>query len=249
MRISENQINLLLATNVLLLATVIFFVFRGLPAKAHQEFTEISAERINILGTEGKPVMVLSNRRYIPGPSMNGKEYPRDIIEGREFYSGILFFSDAGNEVGSLMHTNIPKEDGYWAGGQITFDQYEQNQVVALQYLDNSEVIRAGLRVWDRPSDVSIDKQLDQMLAYRSNTGNKVVQDSILKEMREAVQRGERGKERLFVGSHDQTAQIQLRDRDGRLKAKLYVDTLDVARLQFFNDEGIVVKEYSPIPD
>jgi hypothetical protein len=45
-------------------------------APEHPRFTEIDAERLNILGEEGQPVLVLANRRLMPGPRINGKEYP-----------------------------------------------------------------------------------------------------------------------------------------------------------------------------
>jgi hypothetical protein len=68
--------------------------------------------------------------------------------------------------------------------------------------------------------------------------------EAIRKEIEAARTRGELGNERLFVGSQDQTAQIQLRDKQGRVRLRLYVDAKDVARLEFLDETGKVMSSY-----
>lgn len=129
--------------------------------RSQSRFTEIDAERINIIGTNDRPVLALSNRRLIPGPSMNGKDYPPSVADGRDLLSGMIFFNEEGDEVGGLIFNGFPRDSGYSALGHLSFDQWKQNQVLALQYLDNGRSRRAGLRIWDRPTDVTMDEQLD----------------------------------------------------------------------------------------
>jgi hypothetical protein len=229
-------------SNVASWSLVALLVLTGFTYQARTKFTEIDAERLNIVGTNGKPVLVLANRRLIPGPSMNGKDYPRSLADGRDLLSGMIFFNEQGDEVGGLIYNGIKKEAGYSSLGHLSFDQWKQNQVVALQYLDNGNSRRAGLRVWDRPTDVSLDKQLDRSLRLMNSTGNE--RESIRKEIDAARQQGELGNERLFVGSQDQTAQIQLRDKQGRVRVRLYVDAKDVARLEFLDEAGQVMASY-----
>ena len=216
----------------------------GFSYQMPSRFTEIDAERINIIGTNGKPVLVLANRRLIPGPAMNGNDYPRSLADGRELLSGMIFFNEQGDEVGGLIYNGIKKDSGYSALGHLSFDQWKQNQVVALQYLDNGTSRRAGLRVWDRPTEITFDKQLDRSLRMTQSTGTE--REAIRKEIEAARARGEFGNERLFVGSQDQTAQIQVRDKLGRLRVRLYVDANDVARLEFLDETGKVMARYPP---
>src|SRR5690349_6971186 len=96
-------------------------------------FEEIDVERINVVGANKKPVMVISNKRLIPGPTINGKTYPREFADGRENLSGIIFFNDQGDEVGGLLYNGILKESGYSAVEHFSFDQWKQNLVIALQ--------------------------------------------------------------------------------------------------------------------
>jgi hypothetical protein len=55
---------------------------------------------------------------------------------------------------------------------------------------------------------------------------------------------GELGRERLFVGSQDGTAHIELRDKQGRVRVRLYVDAKDVARIEFLDNDGKLIAGY-----
>ena len=134
----EKRVRFLMLSNIASWGLIAVFVLTGFSSQIRTRFTEIDAERVNIVGTNGKPVMVLANRRLIPGPSMNGKEYPRSLADGRDLLSGLIFFNDQGDEVGGLIYNGIKKDSGYSAVGHLSFDQWKQNQVVALQYLDLS---------------------------------------------------------------------------------------------------------------
>jgi hypothetical protein len=239
----KNQIRILMISNLLAWSIILFFVLTGFITGKKEKFTEIDAERINIVGENGKPVMVLANKRLIPGPSMNGKTYPREVSDGREMLSGIIFFNEQGDEVGGLIYNGIPKDSGYSALAHLSFDQWKQNQVVALQYLDNSKTRRAGLRIWDRPTDVPMDKELDRLLLFRNAGNDQRLKDSLRKEFQMARERGDNGVERLFIGSQDEVAQVQLRDKKGRIKAKLYVDPTGAAKLQFLDEQGKIISE------
>ena len=206
-----------------------------------KHFEEIDAERINIVGANGKPVMTLSNKRLIPGPSMNGKTYPKEYADGRQYFSGIIFFNEQGDEVGGLIYAGIPKDSGYFAMEHLSFDQWKQNQVVALQYLDNGKSRRAGLRVYDRPN-VPMDEIFDRYKLRNSLPKNSVAYDSVMREIKASETRGDNGTERLFLGSQDGVAQLQLRDKSGNVRAKLYVDKNGQAKLDFIDINGNVTK-------
>jgi hypothetical protein len=238
----KRRIHILTLSNIASWSLVALLALTGFSYQTRNRFTELDAERINIIGTNGKPVLVLANRRLIPGPSMNGKDYPRALADGRDLLSGMIFFNEQGDEVGGLIYNGIKKDSGYSALGHLSFDQWKQNQVVALQYLDNGSSQRAGLRVWDRPTDIAFDKQLDRSLRLMQSSGNE--REAIRKEIEAARTRGEFGNERLFVGSQDKTAQIQLRDKQGRVRVRLYVDAKDVARLEFLDEAGKVMASY-----
>jgi len=42
----------------------------------------------------------------------------------------------------------------------------------------------------------------------------------------------------MFIGSKDDVAQIQLKDKNGNVRGRLYVDTNDNAKIEFLNAKG-----------
>ena len=239
-----NQVNTLKLLVLLLAALNGFFIFSSfINGNRKEKFEEIDAERINIIGTNGKPVMVISNKRLIPGVSVNGKTYPKEFSDGREFYSGIIFFNEEGDEVGGLLYNGWHKPDsGYFAIEHLSFDQWKQNQVVALQYIDNGKTRRSGLRVWDRPTNVQMDEIFDRFKARNEAPKNSPAYDSLTKAIQASAQRGDNGVERMFIGSLNEEAQIQLKDKKGNVRAKFYVDKDGKAKLDFMDERGNVVR-------
>lgn len=239
---STSFIKMLILSNILLLSTVAYLVLTGFSNPSKPYFEEINVERLNIIGASGKPVLVLSNKKNMPGPSMNGKTYPREVIDGREYFSGMLFFNELGDEVGGLIYAGIKKDSmgGYSAVSHLSFDQWKQNQVLALDYNDNGKNRYKGLRIWDRPANVSFDKKLDLMQAIREAKNNPVRRDSLMNLWRQSAQRGENGIERMFIGSRNEIPQIQLKDKQGKIRIRLMVNEKDEAKLEFLNEKGEV---------
>jgi hypothetical protein len=246
----EKTVRALLWSNIASWAALLILLFAafrsGDPNSQSKDLlrvTEIDAERINIIGTNGRPVMAISNRAHIPGPTFEGKEYPQSFGDGRDQYSGIIFFNEEGDEVGGLIYNGFPQEDGYSAVGHFSFDQWKQNQVVALQYVDNGTSRRAGVRVWDRPTDYPFGDFLDLGLA-RMETESYAVRDSLRAEHQKLREAGALGVERLFLGSRDEEAQLEMRDAAGRVRLRLIVDAENDARLEFLDPEGRVTSTY-----
>lgn len=233
---------LLVATNLALLAALGVVGLSAFSAHAHPRFDEIDVERINVVGRDGKPVMVIARSGMLPGPRADGKDYDAAIIDGRELMSGILFFNDAGDEVGGLIYAGINRPDGgHSQVVHLSMDQWKQNQVVALQYNDNGRNRRAGLQVTDRPDDVPMARILDRLEAIGSASGAR--RDSLVAVQR-AAQAEEGGTPRAFLGSRDRDALLELRDTAGRVRAVLRVGADDVARLEFLDVNGTVVAHY-----
>jgi hypothetical protein len=154
----------------------------------------------------------------------------------------MIFFNEEGNEAGGLIFNGFRVDSSFTAVGHLSFDQWKQNQVVALQYLDNRRTRRAGMRVWDRPTDVTMDQQLDLLMEMRD--ASEAERDSLRAVAAAAREAGDFGTERLFVGSQDRTARLELRDTKRRVRVRLLVDDEDVARLEFLDESGGVVAGY-----
>jgi len=52
------------------------------------------------------------------------------------------------------------------------------------------------------------------------------------------------GSDRLFIGSDNEVPQVTMKDVFGNERIKLFIDSSNVAKLQFFDEKGIVIGEF-----
>lgn len=209
----------------LAMAVLIFAAFRQAPPQK-TKFTEIDAERINLVEANGKLDLVISNSERMPPPIVAGKTFPRS---GRS--PGMLFYNGKGDEDGGLGFGSRLAADGkYEASGQLMFDQYNNDQIVGIQYSDNNGSRTAGLRVWDRS-----DTPLDQIMAKVEGLQG-AERQAALKKLADA---GMVGASRVFVGKlPDKSAEVVLSDSKGRPRLTISVDSSGDAKLKFLDEDG-----------
>lgn len=248
MNVSPRTLSLLVATNVATLCALAFLVLTGFarPRTGTLEtahFEQLTAERIDIVSPAGKTVIALSNKERIAGPVMGGKSYPVAVSEGREQMAGMIFFNQEGDEMGGLVFNSFKRPDGKSAGiGHLSFDRFNDNQVLALQYKENATTVQAGLTLYDRPANGTFKKSLD--LIEEARTASPERQAEIQAEFGALSQEHALGVERVFLGSKDRTAQLLLKDSQGRVRARLVIDASDEARLEFLDEAGKVTAHF-----
>jgi hypothetical protein len=206
-----------------------------------QQPTVLTVERLNIVDSAGRLALVLANGARLPGGTFAGKEYPQSFT-GRGKSAGMIFFNEAGDEVGGLIYEGARQDSSYRAFGHLSFDQWQQNQVVAVQYMDNGLARSAGLRVWDRPTDVPLEAQFalaERMLAAPPGP----LRDSLNRE-RLRVRDRVTGAPRMFVGSENRVAKVELRDGQGRVRLRMAVDSTGAAHLIFLDSAGRATATY-----
>lgn len=220
-------------------ATLLLAVFSlGAFGQAAQRarFTEIDVERINIVEKDGKLRMVLSNRDRSPGPIAYGKPfgYPGG---GRP---GVIFYNDEETENGGLTFSGKTENGRFNSLGHLSFDQYNQDQVLYLQYIDNNGERRMGLTVADRA-----DVPIMDLVAERDSLNR--LPDGPAKT--EALRRFAQPRNgvplfapRAYVGrDRTRAAVLVLSDPQGRPRLRLKVDSLGTPSLEFLDEAGVVV--------
>jgi hypothetical protein len=237
---SPRLLSLLVTTNV---ATLAALAFLGLSAFARPEPKELSLERLNIVGPDGKTVIALSNKERIAAPVVGGKTYPVGVSEGRELMAGMIFFNQAGDEMGGLVFNSFLRPDGKAAGiGHLSFDRFRDNQVLALQYKENAAGVQAGLTCYERPASGAFPRSLDLVEEARGAAPERLAE--IRGELDEMNASHALGVERVFLGSKDRGAELVLRDSQGRVRARLVIDAKDEARLEFLDGQGAVTARF-----
>ncbi len=242
MKPTQRSVSILIATNLMTLLALGVLVLSGF-VQGQTAFKEIQAERINIVDPDGKTVLAISNKQRIAPAVAGGKTYKLETTSGRESMAGMIFFNQEGDEMGGLLFNSYKLPNGKFAGiGHLSFDRYQDNQVVALQYKENSTTVQSGLTLYDRAATGKFKASLDLVEEYLSASPDRRKEiEKALSEMRE---RGELGAERVFVGSKDQVAQIVLKDSKGRVRARMQIDKSDQPVLEFLDESGKVVSRF-----
>lgn len=202
------------------------------------QFAEIDVERINVLEPNGNYRMVISNRARSIGPIFRGKPfgYPGGTRPG------IIFFNDENTENGGLTFTGQRNPDGTFRSGvHMSFDQYEQDQVVVLQYQDNNGRRRMGLTVADR-ADVSIYdvvQQRDSLMKMTDTVARNAALQRLMGPRNGQPMYAQRG---FFGRDVEKNAVLNLADKMGKTRLRLVVDSLGAARIEFLDPNGTVTR-------
>lgn len=237
----RRQLALLRLHAALSTGVLVLLASSGFRAPGRQVVDVLDVHRINVLNPDGGLALAVAGKGGLPGPTFEGREYPQSLSGGRTDASGMIFFNERGDEVGGLTFAGRLTEGGHRAGGGLTFDQFRQDQVVSLQYQDDGTSRRAGVHVWDRSAQVGIGELLDLLDARSRATGAEL--DALNARLQGLVDTG-LGSHRVFLGSRNRTAALELEDTRGRPRIRLSVDSLDVPRLDFLDGDGAVVATF-----
>lgn len=212
----------------------------GAFGQPRQRFTEIDVERINIVEPDGKYRMVIANRPRSIGPIYKGE--PFGYAGGTR--PGIIFFNDEGTENGGLTFSGKVGPDGkYQASHHLSFDQFNQDQVLYFNYNDNNGQRRMGFTVADR-AEVDILQMVKQRDSIVAATVEGAARNAALQQW--AQQRpGGRAMfaPRVYVGRDpSRNAVVNLSDPEGRTRLRLVVDSLGTPSMEFLDAQGRVTE-------
>jgi hypothetical protein len=227
------RLHAMVSTPVLIIFGVA--AFRQPSQKA--KFTEIDAERINIVEPDGKYRLVLSNKPRSIGPIYKGK--PFGYAGGNR--PGIIIFNDEGTENGGFTFGGSRQPDGtYSASTHMSFDQFDQDQIMVLNYNDNNGRRQVGLSFADRTDRPIIE------FAAELDSVNKMpdgpAKTAAMQRLRSPIRDGKvQIAQRLFIGrDRSKSAVLQMADPMGRPRLRIMVDSLGAPALEFLDDSGKV---------
>jgi len=214
---------------------LVVLLFGGF-SPSRRRFEVIDVERLNVVNVDGKPALVLAGRGRLPGPMFEGREYPQELSGGRVEGSGMLFFNERGDEVGGLTYRGQLGDAGYVASAGLAFDQFRQDQAIAISYDDVNGERLAAIRVWDRP-EAPIAPVVDRLWEVRQMpTGPE--RDRAMAEARSRVG----GVTRMVVGkTRDHVVGVSLADPQGKTRVRLQVDEQGTPSLEFLSETGEVL--------
>src|SRR6202158_6094330 len=213
-------------------------VLCGFVMMRNPQFGIITARRINIVEPDGTVRLTISNRADFPGAWFHKKESPRP---DRREAAGMLFMSEEGSEQGGLIWGASQLPDGTIENhGHLSLDQYEENQVFALD---------AGQEGKDKFSRITIADQGDYPVEEKRKAEERIGRLSAEKQDRaweEFFATHRHAVKRLVLGRvPDGSVGLSLRDGNGRVRILLDVQSEGKSVLQFLDESGKVVSEFT----
>ena len=221
---------------------------RGTKAK----FDVIDVERINVREPNGNYRLVISNRPRSIGP----------IYKNQPFgYEGgsrpvLIFFNDEGTENGGLTFTGSSCTNGKLADGRdctanqyrasthMSFDQFNQDQILNFDYTDNNGQRLTGISVNDRANvDIFEMVQEQQRILKIADTAARNAEMTRFVAPRNGVPLSV---QRMFIGKDPaKSSVLNLSDPNGKPRLRLVVDSLGAARIEFLDAAGKVTNTVS----
>lgn len=232
-RTLRRDIRLLQAYAAVSSLLLVFLAAAALKQSAPQKIDELTVQRLNVVDANGTLRLVISNKDRMHPGVLDGVtiDRPRPV-------AGLLFFNDEGDEVGGLTVTGQAHDGQRRANALLAFDQFKQDQTVAISYSETNGQRSAGLQVWDRADQPLSD--LIRKLNAANAIQNADERDKAVKAVRAAAPPGPR---RVFVGKNaDRSATVSLADANGKPRLALKVDADGAASIEFLDAEGKVVQ-------
>lgn len=204
------------------------------------KYSELDVEKLNIVDKNGKVKMKLFTQDNIPPLIMDGEDILPDHRQNDPI-SGLMFYNGKGEETGGLIYGSEEDETGnLHAGASLTFDQYEQDQVVQMSYVENSGKRSYGFSIYDRP-----DASLSKLIKKQNEINNTNLTTEEKEEAYRDLYKG--NAPRAFMGKEENgEVSMKLMDSKGNPRIRLVVDENDVPRMEFLNGKGEVTYKLSP---
>jgi hypothetical protein len=212
-------------------------------SRGSARFDELTVQRLNVVEPDGTLRLVVASKGRFPGDFDKGIENPRP---DRRHVAGMLFLDDQGTECGGLIHGAQKDEKGVRAGLSLTFDRFQQDQVLQLLHQEGGGRAVTGVVINDRPdgrtypiADLKRDlAELDALPAEQ--------RQARAAELRAA---GRLGQQRAFLGTTvDQGSALVLSDGSGRPRLMLLVTAGGEPKLQVLDDKGAVQGTFALVP-
>ena len=235
----QSRVNRFLLAYALLVSTLSggALVTQAIGAQSKASFDEIDVKRINLREEDGTLRMVISNTQRFPGIIVKGKEQPHPSRRT----AGVLFFNEEGTENGGLTFDGSKRDGKVSSIGHLSFDRYEQDQVIQLTQSEQGDSRMAAMIMTDRPDQPMDFAGMAKATAVPAGPERE-------KAMQALIAGGTFGsKTRVQIGRwRDRSSGLMLHDAEGKPRLQLEVTADGAAAIKFLDESGKVVRTVTP---
>jgi hypothetical protein len=229
---------LLACSAVVSTAVAVAMFGNALGGQSKVAYDEIDVGRINVREEDGRLRLVISNQERFPGLLFRGKEHPHPNRKT----AGLLFFNEEQTENGGLIFGGRKVDGQVTSGGHLSFDRYEQDQVIQITHEEAGGQHGSVFAVNDYPegsADPAVWEPADAMPEGPAKVAE-------MKRLRELYG----GKRRLQLGRRaDGSTRLAVNDAAGRPRLVLEVAPDGASAIRFLDESGKVLRTVTPTAD
>lgn len=204
------------------------------------EFDRIQAHRIDLVEPDGTERLILSNRADYPGSFFHNKEVARP---DRRDSAGMLFLDEEGNENGGLIFSGNSLNGQPNSGGHLSFDNYQQDQTLALEAGQENGRASSSVKLLDQPSWLMTPEMI------KTFTRIKAMPDGAAKTaaISAFAKTHPFGHARATLAdSEDGSVSLKLADREGHPRLVLNVAPDGTPSFKMFDPQGRAISSNVP---
>ena len=214
---------------VLILTMICYNIF-----DKKRDFSEITAQRINIIEKDGKIRMVLSNRALQHPGRMDNADLPK-----RDRPAGLLFFNDDGDECGGVGYNGDKKGAAMF----LTMDQYKNDQIMTLSY-DQDNRLKKPTRSYGFTLNDRDELPLSEQLAYFDSLRNLKDTTAFIQGIKRYKSEGHLA-QRMFLGKNRSgEVGLFLTDAQGRPRLRLFINAKNQPLFQTLDERGQIISQH-----
>lgn len=205
------------------------------------EFDRIRAHRIDLVEPDGTVRLILSNRADYPGSFYHGKEIARP---DRNDSAGLLFINDEGTEDGGLIFGGKLQDGKPTSFSHLSFDQYDQDQTVALESFFTDGKRYSGLALNDMPDFAltpAVMDEVERVKAMPHGPARAAAWAALQKKYKSF------GTQRASLArDSDGSVGLTLRDDEGHARLRLTVDQTGTPSFDMLDAQGHTIRHIDP---
>jgi hypothetical protein len=205
----------------------------------HVDFDQLTVHRINIVEPDGTPRLILSDKAEYPGSFFHGKEIPRS---DRSDSAGMLFLNEEGSENGGMLFGGYKSADGtVHSWGHLSFDEYEQDQFMDIDAVQNAAQRSSKIVIVDNPSYPITPAFVDEAEHVKAMPPGPERQ----RAWAALLAKYPPGAKRAYLGrTIENDAKLELADQQGHTRIQLRVAADGTPTMQFLDAQGKVTHQW-----
>jgi hypothetical protein len=216
------------------------FLLGAVHKAKNASFDTITVHRINLVDNDGALRLAISNKDNFPPPIMHGKPFGigmRSVGGSPSF----VFYNADGDEQGGFRWDGTGRVGGKYSQlMSMSFDQFEQNDDLMLNFSDSNAGRSGGLELQEQSETTPLDVLLREMQAASAAGKTAAEQNAISTKFARSHFVGH---DRFFGGYNADGSMVRLSDKEGRPRLLMIVDKAGSPHIEFLDDSGKVTYE------